>query len=328
MQNALQEQGYAFAKVDAPIAYEAAASPEIDVKFHVTSGSRVNVGEIHIEGLQRTHEPALRRALQLQTGEPYKSSAVERGRRNLLALGVFSQVIIQVGTAVDDSGGVPITFKVRERPRHAVTVNAAYSSDLGGSGGVTWTDRNLFGNAEQLNIAAKVIGLGGSDTTGIGYDTSAKFTKPDFLRPRPVAAAQRRRAQAVAQAYDQTSTTAGVTVNAQIVRHMERQRRAHYRGPRKIIQPSDDVIDHRASKLFPWSDELLHAGGVTAGVSYDSTDLPTPLEDPRHGFRGSLSFDADPRDRASRCDFHHRAAQARRIFRFGSHVWAPTRYAA
>ena len=25
-------------------------------------------------------------------------------------------------------------------------------------------------------------------------------------------------------------------------------------------------------------------------VIYDSTNLPTPLEDPRHGFRGSLSL--------------------------------------
>jgi translocation and assembly module TamA len=78
---------------------------------------------------------------------------------------------------------VPVTFKVRERLRHAIAVSAAYSSDLGGSGGVTWTDRNVFGNAEQLTLAAKVINLGGgSSTTGIGYDTSAKLLLPDFGR--------------------------------------------------------------------------------------------------------------------------------------------------
>jgi len=137
LQGALQEKGYAFAKVDAPVAYEAAEAPVLDLNFHVVTGPRVNVGDIHIEGLKRTHESLLRSTLRLRTGEPFRISAVERGRRDLLALGVFSQVIVQLGTAVDDSGGVPITFKVRERSRHAVTVSAAYSSDLGGSGGVT-----------------------------------------------------------------------------------------------------------------------------------------------------------------------------------------------
>jgi len=33
----------------------------------------------------------------------------------------------------------------------------------------------VFGNAEQLTFAASVINLGGSDTTGTGYDTSVKL---------------------------------------------------------------------------------------------------------------------------------------------------------
>jgi translocation and assembly module TamA len=87
---------------------------------------------------------------------------------------------VVLGTQVDGTGGVPITFRVRERLRHTISVNAAYSSDLGGSAGVTWTDRNVFGHAEQLTLAASIINAGGSDTTGIGYDTSAKLLLPDL----------------------------------------------------------------------------------------------------------------------------------------------------
>src|SRR5579859_2247714 len=72
--------------------------------------------------------------------------------------------------------------KMRERLRHGVSLSAAYSSDLGGSGGVTWTDRNVFGNAEQLTLKASVINFGGSDTKGVGYDTSAAYLIPDFGR--------------------------------------------------------------------------------------------------------------------------------------------------
>ena len=150
--NALQEEGFAFATVDPPVAYEAADAPVLDLTFKVTTGPRVNVGEIRIEGLKRVHEKLLRKRLLLQTGERFRPSLIERSRQDLLALNVFSQVSLNIGTKPDDTGGVPVTFKIRERPRHAVNVSALYSSDLGGSGGISWTDRNVFGNAENLQL--------------------------------------------------------------------------------------------------------------------------------------------------------------------------------
>src|ERR1019366_1276803 len=109
--------------------------------------------------LKRMREKLIRRRLTLRTGEQYSSGAIERARQDLLGLNVFASINVHVGTAVDDSGGVPITFQFRERPRHLFTINAAYSSDLGGSGGVTWSDRNVFGNAEQLNISASLTNV-------------------------------------------------------------------------------------------------------------------------------------------------------------------------
>src|SRR5580704_9342265 len=46
---ALQEQGYAFAQVDPPVAYEAADAPVLDLSFHVTAGVKVHIGDIHVE---------------------------------------------------------------------------------------------------------------------------------------------------------------------------------------------------------------------------------------------------------------------------------------
>jgi translocation and assembly module TamA len=288
LQSALQEKGYAFAKVDAPVAYEAADAPVLDLNFHVVTGPRVNVGDIHIEGLKRTHESLLRSTLRLRTGEPFRISTVERGRRDLLALGVFSQVIVQLGTAVDDSGGVPITFKVRERSRHAATVSAAYSSDLGGSGGVTWTDRNLFGNAETLNLAARVIDLGGSDSTGVGYDVSAKFSKPDFLQRDQSLQITVGALKQSLQAYDQTSTTAGVSVLRKLS-GIWNVSVGLTTTTEKIIQPVDDVIVN-GLVVVPAATYYYTLVALPLVISYDSTDLPTPLDDPRHGFRGSLSL--------------------------------------
>ena len=123
----------------------------------------------------------IRKRLLLHSGEQYSPSDIERARTDLLSLGVFSGVTVQPATKLDPQGNLPITFELKERKRHAVTLNAAYSSDLGGSAGATWSDRNVFGNAEQLNLTASAINLGGNATTGLGYDFAAQLIKPDFL---------------------------------------------------------------------------------------------------------------------------------------------------
>ncbi|HEY4446829.1 MAG TPA: BamA/TamA family outer membrane protein [Steroidobacteraceae bacterium] len=296
--NALQERGYAFAKVDPPVADEAADAPMLDLRFHVEMGPKANIGEIHIEGLRRVHESLLRARLMVHTGDPYSPSAIERARHDLLGLGVFNQVSLEVGTAVDNSGGVPITFKIRERLRHGASVSAAYSSDLGGSGGVTWTDRNVFGNAEQLSLAARVINLGGSSTTGVGYDTSAKYLMPDFgRRDQSLQFAVGALKQSL-QAYDQTARTTGVTLTRKISSVWSVSIGGATTDERIIqentIIPGTTVIP--GSVAIPGTNAVL--ADVTRNytlfatpmnVSFDTTNLASPLDDPRRGVRASLS---------------------------------------
>jgi translocation and assembly module TamA len=287
--SALQEQGYAFAQVDAPIAYEAADAPVLDLSFRVVAGRKVNVGEIHIQGLKRVHELLVRRRLLLHSGELYKPSAIEAARRDLLALNVFAQVSVQIGTKADESGGgVPVTFKIVERLRHAISLSAAYSSDLGGSGGATWTDRNVFGNAEQLTFAASVINLGGSDTTGTGYDTSVKYLIPDFLhRDQSLQFAVAAIKQQL-QAYDQTAKTASVTLSRKLSTIWSVSAGLSTTDER-IIQDTS-VTTNAAGQIVPVPQTFNYTlVALPLSVNYDSTNLPSPLEDPRHGVRGSVS---------------------------------------
>jgi translocation and assembly module TamA len=286
--SALQEQGYAFAQVDAPIAYEAADAPVLDLSFHVVAGRKVNIGEIHIQGLKRVHELLVRRRLLLHAGDLYKPSAIEAARRDLLALNVFAQVSVQIGTKAEESGGVPITFKIVERLRHAISLSAAYSSDLGGSGGATWTDRNVFGNAEQLTFAASVINLGGSDTTGTGYDTSVKFLIPEFLhRDQSLQFAVAAIKQQL-QAYDQTAKTASVTLSRKLSTVWSVSAGLSTTDE-QIIQDTN-VTTNAEGQLVPVPQTFNYTlVALPFSLNYDSTNLPSPLEDPRHGFRGSLS---------------------------------------
>jgi translocation and assembly module TamA len=271
--SSLQEQGYAFAVVPPPVAYEAADAPVLDLTFDVTAGQKYNIGEIHIEGLQRVHESLARGRLTLHTGDLYSPSAIEHARHDLLALNVFAQVSVQIGTQADASGGVPITFKIRERLRHAVSVSTAYSSDLGGSGGVTWTDRNVFGNGEQLSLAARVIDITGSDTTGAGYDTSIKYLIPEFgHRDQSLQFVVGALKQSL-QAYDQNSKFTSVTLTRKLSSLWSVS--AGVSLSDEIITQNGQIYDYR---LF----------ALPLSIGYDSTNLASPLEDPTHGYRGSM----------------------------------------
>ena len=270
----LQERGYAFAKVDPPVAYEAAEAPVLDLSYHVETGVQVNIGEIHIEGLQRVHEALLRKRLLLHTGDRFNPATIDRARKDLLSMNVFGQVSVQIGTAADDTGGVPVTFKVRERLRHAVNLNAAFSSDLGGSGGATWTDRNVFGNAEQLTVNASVIDLGGSASTGAGYDANVKYAIPDFLHRDQSLQFSVTALKQDLQAYEQTSRNAAVNLSRKL---------SSVWNVSVGLSATDDHIIQGATYNYT----LL---ALPLSVSYDSTDVPTPLDDPRHGYRASVQL--------------------------------------
>ncbi|HUY84187.1 MAG TPA: POTRA domain-containing protein, partial [Steroidobacteraceae bacterium] len=125
MQGALEEHGYAFARVAPPVATLDETHHALSLDFHVVVGPHVHVGNIKIVGLKRVRASYVRRRLSLHRGDPYSPAAIERARLDLLDVGVFSAVSVRVGKSPDAAGGVPVTFEVRERPRHAVSLNAA-----------------------------------------------------------------------------------------------------------------------------------------------------------------------------------------------------------
>jgi translocation and assembly module TamA len=271
----LENHGYAFAKVDAPVAHEDPDRQVLDLSFHVVTGPQVEIGEIGFEGLKRVHERLVRRRLLLHTGERYSAIAVEKARKDLLTLGVFAAVSVRLGEAPDAEGRVPVTFQMSERKRHAVGLSAGYSSDLGGSAGVTWSDRNVLGNAEQLNLSATVINLGGTATTGVGYDAEAKYIIPEFAhRDQQLQFALGAIKQSL-QAYDQTAETSGVTLS--------RKLSSIWTASLGVSTVHETITQEGTTHVY-----TLFA--LPLGVLYDSTDLPSPLLDPTHGLRASFSL--------------------------------------
>jgi translocation and assembly module TamA len=280
--NAMQEEGHAFAKVDDPIAYQKPQEKELDVSFKATAGGVYQIGAIHFEGMKRVNEAFLQKRLKLRAGEQYSPSKIERARTDLLALGTFSGITVHLPKESEVKDGIiPVTFEVQERKRHAVSVTAAYSSDLGGSGGFTWTDRNVFGNAELLNLTATVTNWGGSDTTGLGYDLVAQLNKPDFVRPDQTLQYNLTALKQDLIAYDQTAQLGGVSVSRKL---------SPLWNVAVGVNLEKEKIFQQAANNYNGADFYYTLISLPVTAKYDSTGLANPLNDPLHGVRATLSL--------------------------------------
>jgi translocation and assembly module TamA len=273
LQTALADSGYALAKVDKPIAYERPAQHLLDITFPVSTGPRVRIGRIRIEGLQHVHESLVRRRLLLHPGEQYDAATVEKAREDLLTLGVFSTVSVKTGKP-DAEDRLPMTFVVHEAKRYTVGVSAAYSSDLGGSAGFNWGDRDVFGNGEQLTTSVNAINLGGSATTGLGYDATIGYTIPDFRRRDQTLSFQLRGLRQALLAYTQTGEIAGASLSRKLSQVWTLNAGVTF---------EHEIIDQVGVGY------KYNLGMLPLTANYDSTDLASPLMDPTHGFRISLN---------------------------------------
>ena len=312
LQTALEDEGYAFARVDTPVAHEIPDERVLDVSFHVVTGAKVQIGAIRFRGLKRMRENFLRRRLLIHQGELYGATKVERARKDLLALGVFTSVTVQMGTAADSSGQIPLTFRVRERLLHAVSLNGAYSTDLGGSAGVTWTHRDMTGKADQLILGANILNLGGTASTGIGYDLSAKYLLPEFgHRDQTLQLAVQALNQSL-QAYDQKAITFGATltrklssiwtVSVGVTAQLERigqesqfQRECPATGCQQLEDGEQVIAGCGApgcvQTIFnPVRQTTTYTLlALPMSVQYNTTGLDSPIQDATHGMRASLS---------------------------------------
>jgi translocation and assembly module TamA len=272
---ALQEEGHALAKVDPPIAYADDKAHVVDVLYKATPGPKVTIGAISVAGLNDVHEGVVRDAVTVEPGELYRPTKIEEARQSVLSLGVFSAVGVHAGDRLDDQGRIPLTFTVTERKMHAVSITAAYSTDLGASVSASWSHRNLFGNAEQLNLSAAGTGLGGSATEALGYNFSAQFLKPMFLARSQTLEVDLIALKQSLEAYDQTAENAAV--------YVKRKFSDLWSGSIGLSGGRDQVEQEGVFRSY----DLIN---LPTTITYDSTGAKSTLEDPVRGVRAGFGL--------------------------------------
>ena len=271
---ALQEDGYALAEVEEPIAFADDERHLINVTYKVQAGRRANIGPIRFRGLKDVNESFVREALTIKPGDRYQPSRIEEARQMLASLGVFSGVTVQAAQALAPDGTVPLTFDVTERERRTVSLSALYSTDLGLSLSVGWSHHNLFGNAEQLNLSAAGTGLG-TASAGLGYSLAAQFVRPLFLAPNQALEVNLSGVKQQLDAYDQVAETVST--------HVRRKFSDFWSGGAGLSLMYDQVAQQGTTRLY----QLV---GVPVSVSYNSTGITDALLDPVSGVRASVAL--------------------------------------
>ena len=272
MLEALRSSGHALAKVGAPNATLDPAAQSLDVAFEIDAGPQVDLGPITVAGLDRVNESYVRRRLLIHQGERFDPAKIEAARQDLASLGVFATVTAQAATTLDPARQIPIAIDVTERPRHVVAFTAAFSTDLGASAGVTWSHRNLFGNAERLDLGATATGAGGSASKRPGYNVTAALTKPDvFVRDQSVTISLQGVKESL-DAYDRKAVLAGL----QLTRKLSES----WTVTAGLLAQQSRIVQERVTRDYT----LI---GLPLGVKYDSTG-PEGLFNPTNGIKAAL----------------------------------------
>jgi translocation and assembly module TamA len=266
---ALRDNGYALAKVDLEPAILYPAQDAMDVTFKVESGPRVAIGPIRFRGLDGVHESFVRRRLLIHQGELFSASALDRARADLATVPVFASVLAVPATELDADGRLPITFYATERPGHAVDFGVSYATDLGLGLTAGWHDRNLFGNAEQLNLTA-ASQAGGNSQIRPGYKVNAQFIKPDFLARDQSLEANLGAVKQSLIAYDQKALLESIAIS--------RVLSPHWRASVGLSAEQERITQEGVSRRY----NLI---GVPVSLRFDNTNSPL---NPTRGIRAGL----------------------------------------
>jgi translocation and assembly module TamA len=170
---ALGDSGHPFAKVENRRVEIDREAQTMEVTYVLDPGPVTRFGPLVIEGLERLDPAYVEGRLRWRRGEVYDASKVEETRRALIETGLFSTVQITPTADPGNPEDVRRTIAATERLHRTIGVGLAYNTSQGAAARAFWENRNLFGNAEYLRLAAEV---------GQQIDAfRANFRRPDFL---------------------------------------------------------------------------------------------------------------------------------------------------
>lgn len=172
---AYMDEGYAYAEVD-PKVQRDPSTKSAEVEYVVRKGELTRIGTITVTGNTKTRDKVIRREMQLNEGDVFSSTKLEKSLNKLKRLDFFEQVEI-VPSESDQKGVMNLLVKVKEKFTGTVSVGGGFSSDDGFFASGEITQRNFMGRGQYVAFKGH---LGQESSRFVG-----SFTEP-WVFDRPI----------------------------------------------------------------------------------------------------------------------------------------------
>ena len=150
------------------------ADYSMSVMIEITAGELSHFGSLEVVGASSVEVDYIESFVTWQEGEVFDRRKLNQVRHQLLATGLFSEVVFERPKQVDADGKLSITIRVEERKHRSIGVAGRWSTDEGFAFEGQWEHRNIFGRQEHLSLSAEI--------GEIKQEFLATFKKPHYLR--------------------------------------------------------------------------------------------------------------------------------------------------
>ena len=110
------------------------------------------VGDVIIQGNTKTKTYVIRREIKLEQGDIFNVTHFRHQLGKLQGLGYFEDVNVAFDVPENQDGLVDLIITVKEKRTASIGLNLAYGSESGISGGLTYSDTNMFGRGIKFEI--------------------------------------------------------------------------------------------------------------------------------------------------------------------------------
>ncbi len=136
---------------------------EVDVVVPIERKNLVRFGRIEIRGNTKTRDKVIRRELEVNEGDLFSETKLERSKRRVLSLGYFERVDLTPSLVdevdKDGTGTMDLFVEVGERPTGTFQIGAGFSSIENFIATAQIQQANLFGTGQSLSIQGQISGL-------------------------------------------------------------------------------------------------------------------------------------------------------------------------
>ena len=152
------------------------ADTAVTLYYTIKAGKRVRVRDIRIVGNKHSRKKIIAREIKIKPGEYYNFKKIILSEKNIYRTGLYSSVNFKLDM-VCDSEAVLVFIVTEKKPRY-FRLKLGYHSPLDFMGGFTIGHRNLFDNAQKLELQWSFIR---EFTSPKKRDINISYNEPYFL---------------------------------------------------------------------------------------------------------------------------------------------------